>query len=82
MTVTRQTRFPKSKKRRIQKKWARNPRNLRTEPDLNSLVLGGDIYCHPIVAQRLRSEMRKHTQEYVDNTAMRSMYGIPFNYSI
>ena len=56
----RQTRFPRSKKKRIRKKWAGNPHNFTSTPDLNYYVGAGNIIiCHPAAAQILR-ETDKH----------------------
>lgn len=53
-----QFRFPKSKKKRIRNKWEKRPENFR--PDLKKCyVMGNDIICHPILAAKLREEMRR-----------------------
>jgi len=54
MTITKQIRFPRSKKKRIRIKWAKNSNNLRIEPDSNSLIMGDTIFCHPTVARAIR----------------------------
>lgn len=46
--------FPRSKKKRIRKKWMKNPSKKRVSPDLNCYVSGNNVFCHPIVARQLR----------------------------
>ena len=51
-----QWRFPRSKKKRIRKKWAQREENVRYEP--RAYQYGANtIICHPSYAQRLREEM-------------------------
>ena len=47
-----QFRFPKSKKRRIRKKWASRPQNFR--PDRKILIFDGKLICHPDLADELQ----------------------------
>lgn len=51
LTENRQFRFPRSKKKRIRKKWAKNPANYR-ESDVIWMISGG-YHCHPRVYARL-----------------------------
>jgi hypothetical protein len=45
---SRQVRFPRSKKRRIRKKWSKDKRNYKDFPSDNILVAGGSaIFIHP-----------------------------------
>lgn len=39
MTRRRQVRFPRSKRRRIQKKWRKSPKNWANEPDPNAYLM-------------------------------------------
>ena len=50
-------RFPRSKKKRIRDKWAKNPRNKR--PDTKIYTIGTTAYCHPQVARELRKHLIK-----------------------
>jgi hypothetical protein len=51
-----QFRFPKSRKKRIRKKWAKRPQNWR--PDLKkTYVMGDTVICHPILAAKLRAHL-------------------------
>lgn len=50
----RQYRFPRSKKRRIRRKWSRRVENLRTVPWPWGYLLAGVVYAHPQVIERLR----------------------------
>lgn len=55
--MVEQFRFPKSKGRRIRKKWSRNKINWR--PMQHFLRYGDDyVICHPTLAARLRRTMR------------------------
>ena len=49
-----QIRRPRSKKRRIRKKWAKRESNFRTIPDRHVYIAAGRIFCHPEVARELR----------------------------
>jgi hypothetical protein len=49
-----QYRFPKSKKRRIRKKWSKRSSNYRVDDSI--LVAGNTMYCNPRVAYQLRFE--------------------------
>ncbi len=42
-----QFRFPKTKKKRIQKKWAKQTHNFRQVPVNNAYVVGNTIIIHP-----------------------------------
>ncbi len=58
----KQFRFPRSRRRRIQKKWRRDPRNWRTRANGEYLFVkqprGGQmIVCHPEDARRLRKRL-------------------------
>lgn len=55
-TNGRQVRFPRSKKRRIRRKWAKDRRNwvFETEPMEAVLRIGNRLVMHPDVAEQLR----------------------------
>lgn len=48
----RQFRVPRTKKRRIRNKWAARRENWKETPA--SYLMNGMLYCHPIIAQKLR----------------------------
>lgn len=54
----RQVRFPKSKKRRIRKKWSAKDKNWSFKP-ITLLVGTNTIHCHPEIARQLRKEVVK-----------------------
>ena len=66
--------LPRSKKRRIRKKWAKNPLKRKTVPETGYIVAGdGLIICHPVAAQALRREMdeyRSHQQPVLTSGAL------------
>lgn len=51
----------KSKRRRIVKKWAKNPKNWREEPDRAILVTPHGVFCHPVVADQIRRMLTPET---------------------
>ena len=59
LVVTKQIRFPRSKKRRVQKKWRKRSENHGTIPDRNCIIAGDRIYCHPVVASALRATVKE-----------------------
>lgn len=73
LTTATQFRFPKSKRRRIRKKWSKNPKNFRTLPDQNFYQYDNKIICHPIMARRLRTTLQKE-QRNVDSWDRASMF--------
>ena len=55
-----QYRFPRSKSRRIRKKWQNNPRNYKPDPKLYSTHHNGQITSimgHPQIIQHLREQI-------------------------
>jgi len=50
----KQVRFPRSKKKRIRKKWAANPANWKTTPVSHMYVFGGTVLMSPTEAARVR----------------------------
>lgn len=53
--LVEQWRLPRSKKRRIRRKWAARKSNWK--PDGKIYKMGDTIWCHPIVAARLRRQI-------------------------
>jgi len=69
--LTEQFRFPKSKKKRIRKKWAARPGNHRPSQHIYIAAIGGygkTIVCHPAVAARLKNQA---PEVFTPNTAQR-----------
>lgn len=56
--VQRQYRFPRSKKRRIRKKWAKRRSNYKTVavPQTDVYRVGSTIVAHPEIIDRIRAE--------------------------
>jgi hypothetical protein len=50
-----QHRYPRTKNRRIRKKWAKRKENFKPRPDPLVNMALGVIYAHPVVARRLRA---------------------------
>ena len=54
----KQVRFCRSKKRRILKKWAKNPKNWREVPDMETIYrTPTTLICHPALAAKLRRRL-------------------------
>lgn len=62
-----QFRFPRSKRRRIRDKWAKDKRNFK--PSLNVLRSGNTLICHPVMAARLREHLAETTAHREPRTA-------------
>jgi len=57
----KQIRFPKSKKKRIRKKWEKQHKNWQAtpEPDVFIDKVNQVVYAHPITAEKLRHQLDK-----------------------
>jgi hypothetical protein len=59
MATRTQVRFPKSKTRRIRKKWAKREENWRLIPWTDVYRLSdGTLIAHPVTARRWRAQMQ------------------------
>jgi hypothetical protein len=58
LTIKKQHRFPKSKRRRIRVKWAKRECNFKTLPDPNYYIMSGEnkVVMHPSLWEQLREE--------------------------
>ncbi len=59
LTKRFQYRFPKSKRRRIRKKWQKDPKNWRTVPDDMIYLMGNRAICHPATLEKLKNETKQ-----------------------
>jgi len=50
-----QYRFPRSKRKRMRKKWSKQEKNFHYVPSNSVWTIGGMIYVHPQVLNRMRS---------------------------
>ena len=57
MADRKQVRFPRTKKRRIRKKWAKRPENYRTIPWDKVYRMGDAIYAHPAMIEKLKRQL-------------------------
>ena len=57
MTVRKQVRFPRSKKRRMRKKWAKQRRNYATVPSTEIIQMMGVFHMHPETWQKLKRKL-------------------------
>jgi hypothetical protein len=56
--IRKQIQFPRSKKRRIIKKWAKLEKNYSSTHEPTAyLVEGNKLICHPIIYESLRREI-------------------------
>lgn len=62
MVETYQYRFPRSKKKRIRKKWDKRPNNFKTRPRKDFLQYGNHFICHPVMAAKLRAKINETSQ--------------------
>ena len=54
-----QVKFPRSKKKRIRRKWRKNHKNYAWVSDGQVYQMGGRLYMHPAMWERLKKEMNK-----------------------
>ena len=52
-----QVRFPRSKKKRIRKKWGKDRRNYRYVPWKKAYQLGDTVFAHPEMIESIRKEL-------------------------
>ena len=52
-----QVRFPRSKKKRIRRKWVKDSRNYEMVPWDEVYVVNGHLVMHPVLAKQLTEEM-------------------------
>lgn len=64
LVIKYQYRFPKSKRRRIRKKWKKDLKNWKTKVDPQCYFLNNQIICHPEVAEKLRYAMLTTNNSY------------------
>ena len=60
LTKRVQYRFPKSKRRRIRKKWSKDSKNWRTIPDDKIYLMGNKAICHPLTLRKLREQTNEN----------------------
>ena len=53
-----QFRFPRSKKRRMRKKWTKNQKNWKTIPLDTIYRMGDTLIMHPMMTERLKKEIK------------------------
>ena len=63
--TARQVRFPRSKKKRIRKKWSKERRNWSViiTPWTRALKLGDTLFMHPEMLARLEAEIARQVEE-------------------
>jgi hypothetical protein len=61
----RQVRFPRTRKRRIQKKWRKDVRNWTNTP-CSYLVTGIGLVCHPLIAAQIRAAVLREEERYAE----------------
>lgn len=63
-----QFRFPKSKKRRIRKKWSRRSENWKDVPQSGILMVNGTIFIHPLRMTELRAQLEQRVMDGILST--------------
>lgn len=61
-TIREQIRFPRSKRRRIIKKWEKQEKNFTYTP--TCFKVGNTLLCHPAVASLLRREIWRQQEKW------------------
>lgn len=77
-----QVRFPKSKKRRIRRKWAKNPKYWVTRPKPDYYIVGDMLFGHPEVIRKLMVEIGGELQGREDGFVRASKISDPAPWSI
>lgn len=54
---SKQIRFPKSKKKRIQKKWTKNKKNYGVVDVHKAFLIGADLFVSSLVFQKLNDKL-------------------------
>lgn len=62
MADWKQVKFPRSKKKRIRKKWAKNRKNYRWVAWTTVYRIGNVIVMHPIMLAKLKKELDKRNE--------------------
>jgi len=58
LSIREQFRFPRSKRKRIKKKWRKQRGNWRNNPDPNVYCVGRDVMVmHPAVAHKIEDKL-------------------------
>jgi len=57
LSINEQVKFPRSKRKRIRKKWRKNPKYWRKRPDPSVYRMGNMIVGHPIMIRRIKREL-------------------------
>ncbi len=63
-TMVIQFRVPKTKRKRVRKKWANDPKNFKPNPSLYTSVINGDIMGHPATIAGLKREIERGQHEH------------------
>lgn len=56
-----QVRVPRSKRRRIRRKWSKRTKNWKEIPHSSIWRIGQRIYAHPVVIDRIKAELTPKT---------------------
>ena len=70
-THRHQVRFPRSKKRRIREKWAKQEKNFRVDHIPQAYQIGEDMIVHPAVARQIRRQLAAQ----IDRDLESAMFG-------
>jgi len=76
LTKRVQYRFPKSKRRRIRKKWSKDSKNWRIVPDDTIYIMGNRAICHP----KMLIELKNHSKIITQPSGQKPLRGWTSNY--
>lgn len=62
----KQVKFPRSKKRRIRRKWAKRDSNFIELPKREILKYGDTLVCHPMIAAEVRKAIQREAERYAE----------------
>ena len=74
-----QFRFPKSKKRRIRKKWSRRSENWKDVPQSGILMVNGTLFIHPLRMTELRAQLERRVMDGILSTFNTPVDGLRSN---
>lgn len=58
----KQIRFPRSKRRRIQKKWSKRDENFKIWSEPLAFLANGTLICHPVILDQFRKEVYREAE--------------------
>lgn len=73
LVESRQFRFPRSKKKRIRKKWMRRSANFKNFPSRTILQIGGQWVMHPEILRQIKCKLNDDSVPQLIPTLLASL---------